>query len=237
MTDDGRFLIDLSSQPAGERDPGGGRRQVTGHHRVPSSTPQQHAGRFLDWASPPPRTRTTRPCSRPARRPRMRPSQVPRSPTPPAATDATTGNAVVFHVLSGPAGLTIDPATGLVTWTPWAANCAGTNARRAAGVRQRMARPASSASCSPVDGRGARRRTSWRLPTERRTVPEGTPISFTVGVVDPGRLTRAGHRRPPAGRFVVQPLARAYSPGRRATRSAGTYPACRRSPSPTARST
>ena len=133
------------------------------------------------------------------------------------ATDKDN-NAVLYRVLSGPRGLTIDARTGDVTWTVGATAASSTPValqvfdshgasaiqRFVLSVRGGNAAPHFAGVSSAIDGK------------------EGTPLSFTVSVVDPEGLPVlvTADRLPPGSSFDPRTRVFSWTPG---YDSAGTY--------------
>ncbi len=128
-------------------------------------------------------------------------------------------DAILYRVLSGPAGLTIDAATGVVTWVVPSNAAAVTpvaiqafNPQGAAAV-QRFVLNVANGDQAPY---------FVSLPSEEDG-REGTPIQFTVGVVEPSGapVLVTANGLPPGSIFNPQTQLFSWTP---AYGSAGTYP-------------
>ena len=122
----------------------------------------------------------------------------------------------------------------------------GHHDRRPTGSSRRTARPRCAAGCScggPRTPRGRRSRRLWRgggREKDSRSVQSTASERAGVLELPPGRMPRAGHRRPPAACRRGQPVAARpcrgrRRPGRRCTRSAGRSAGAGRASSPRAR--
>ncbi|MBS0640237.1 MAG: putative Ig domain-containing protein, partial [Proteobacteria bacterium] len=213
-TDDGRWLIDLSGAmpPGGQLASGA----TTSGRTVAIATPDNRRVEFStgvaastalnlspSFTSTPPTTATAG-----------------QDFVYDAAASDPEGQAILYHLLTGPAGMTIDGVTGEIHWTP-GANVAATakvevqafDSRGAAGIQRFVLDvlggnkpPAFISLPSSIDGK------------------ESTAISFTVVAQDPenGPVTVWADNLPPGASF--DPTTRVFS-WLPSYDSAGTYPA------------
>src|SRR5262249_24979038 len=136
-----------------------------------------------------------------------------------AVASDPNNDAILYRVLSGPAGLTIDASSGVVTWQVPVSAAASTPVAiqaftpRGASSVQRFVLSVTNGDQGPQ---------FLGLPVEQDGT-EGNPISFTVGVVEPSGapVLVTANGLPPGASFDPATQLFSWTPG---YGQAGTYP-------------
>ncbi|MHB8956711.1 MAG: putative Ig domain-containing protein [Pirellulaceae bacterium] len=136
-----------------------------------------------------------------------------------AAAHDPDGVIVVFMLYQGPAGMTVDPVTGLVEWTPTAM----ASAQTAVVLNAYDSRGGRSAQRFVVDVAGGNRKPVLAPLPETIEVSEGDPLELVLTVDDPDDdlLLLGADNLPPGARFDAARRVLTWIPDNDA---AGTYP-------------